>query len=333
MGHSAMRPPALLPVVSRPAVSLIVFTTASGAGFGLLALLGVLAVADAMPVAAGFAPVAILLALGLVVGGLVVATRHLGRPARLLLALTQWRSSWLSREGVAAVACIAAALGFAALSTWPQGAGPRIAAGATTALLATACVVCTAMIYASLRPVPQWHRRLVPACFLLVAGMTGALLLVLLADWFGAARPGLIGVAVAAILASWAAKQAYWRQLDRLAASAGPPVAAGLDRIDCLRPLDPPLLAGALALAEMGGGLTRARSRRLRRVAGALLFVLPLALTLAHPLLGGSAAIVAAAAGVGAAGAGVLLERWLFFAEARHISCGWYELSPPEPML
>ena len=91
-----------------PASSVIVFSTASGTGFGLLALLGVLAVAGLLPQAGGFSQTATGIGLAVVVVGLLVSTRHLGRPERMLRAPTQWRLSWLSREGVAALATLAA---------------------------------------------------------------------------------------------------------------------------------------------------------------------------------------------------------------------------------
>ena len=225
---------------------------------------------------------------------------------------------------MAIAASVAAALGFASVCAWPQGESLRIAAGATMAALATASVACTAMIYASLRPIPQWRTWLVPAVFLLLAGMTGALVLVLLEHCFGEVRSGINGLPVTAILAAWAAKCAYWRHLDAIPAPVVTPVAAGLNRVGRVRLLDRPLAAGDRALAEIGGGLASAQARTLHRVAGALLFALPLVLTAPQPLLGRTGATLAAAAAALAAGAGVLLERWLFFAEARHVSCGWY---------
>jgi DMSO reductase anchor subunit len=289
------------------AFPLIVFTTASGAGFGLLALLGVLAGArpDWLDAAAT------LIALVLVAGGLLAARRHLGRPGHLMLALRQWRTSWLSREAVATAACAAAALGFAALSVRPDGGWLRQVFGVVMAVSAVVSVVCTAMIYASLRPVPQWHTRLVPACFLAISAVTGSLLLVLLTRGFAV-------VAVAAILAAWALKTLYWRHLDNLSVSADGIAAAGLDRVGRVRLLDAPLATGGAALTEMGGGL--ADPQRLRRLTASLLFALPLGLSLLQPFAGGAAAVAA----VVAAGAGVLLERWLFFAEARHVSSAWF---------
>src|SRR5882672_7010784 len=86
-----------------PSFSVIFFTTASGAGYGLLALLGVLTPLGVVPVSQLFGFVAMALAFGGITAGLISSTFHLGRPERALRAFSQWRSSWLSREGVAAV--------------------------------------------------------------------------------------------------------------------------------------------------------------------------------------------------------------------------------------
>src|SRR5690606_14732396 len=83
-----------------PAYSIIAFTTLSGLGYGLAAVLG-LGLLDPAAVSTKLAHV---LALGLITGGLLASTLHLGNPQRAWRALSQWRTSWLSREGVSAIA-------------------------------------------------------------------------------------------------------------------------------------------------------------------------------------------------------------------------------------
>ena len=79
-----------------PAPSIIMFTALSGVGFGLLIWLGL-----GVPALSGWAAFwAFGLAYGLSVVGLISSTLHLGHPERALKAFSQWRSSWLSREGV-----------------------------------------------------------------------------------------------------------------------------------------------------------------------------------------------------------------------------------------
>ena len=86
-----------------PAPSVIVFTVLSGLGFGCLGLLALGLIA-----ATGWTAFWLWgLGYGLAVAGLVASTFHLGHPERALLAFTQWRTSWLSREAVCAVATLA----------------------------------------------------------------------------------------------------------------------------------------------------------------------------------------------------------------------------------
>jgi DMSO reductase anchor subunit len=86
-----------------PALSIVFFTTASGAGFALLLLLGLLVPLGLLPLSASFGFAALAAAAVLAAGGLASSVRHLGRPERAWRAFSQWRSSWLSREGVFSV--------------------------------------------------------------------------------------------------------------------------------------------------------------------------------------------------------------------------------------
>jgi DMSO reductase anchor subunit len=86
-----------------PALSIVFFTTASGAGFSLLVLLGLGAPLGMLPPNATFAFAALAVVVVLAAGGLASSVFHLGRPERAWRAFSQWRSSWLSREGVFSV--------------------------------------------------------------------------------------------------------------------------------------------------------------------------------------------------------------------------------------
>src|SRR6195952_4011081 len=101
-----------------PALSIVFFTTASGAGFALLLVLGLGEPLGLLPPSASFGFAALALAVLLSAGGLASSAFHLGRPERAWRAFSQWRSSWLSREGVAAMAVYAACLPLMALSWW-----------------------------------------------------------------------------------------------------------------------------------------------------------------------------------------------------------------------
>jgi DMSO reductase anchor subunit len=296
-----------------PALSVIVFTVASGAGYGLLALTGLGFALGIVPTGTAFAATALGLAFVLVTGGLLASTAHLGRPERAWRALTQVGSSWLSREGVASLATYAPFAAFA--YGW-------IAAVASAALAAVT-VWCTAMIYRSLRPIHQWCNPHVVPVYLALALMSGALWLDALTRWFGQPHRGIGLVAALAVVVAAALKERYWRFVDstRSAASAGS--ATGLGRFGEVRLLDPPHTGSSYLLDEMGFRLARKHAVRLRRIALAAGFALPLALTLlalAFPALGAVASTLAALAAL----AGLLVERWLFFAEAKHTVTLYY---------
>jgi hypothetical protein len=151
-----------------PATSIIGFTVASGAGYGLLALAITAAILGALPDDRLFAFVVMALGTGLVGAGLVSSTFHLGHPERAWRALSQWRTSWLSREGLAALVT------FVPLGIFGIGwvfLGETRGLWALAGLLAVAgaivSVACTAMIYASLKPIRAWHTPWTPATYYL----------------------------------------------------------------------------------------------------------------------------------------------------------------------
>ena len=170
-----------------PAFSVIFFTTASGAGFGLLALTGILFALGAIPLERSFGATALGLAMALAAAGLLSSTAHLGRPERAWRAMSQWRTSWLSREGVASLLAFALAGAFG-LGWVIFGRADALvaAAGILAALGALATTVTTGMIYASLKPIQQWHSPYTLPGYILYAAMTGALLLNAILHVFGA---------------------------------------------------------------------------------------------------------------------------------------------------
>jgi len=150
-----------------PAYSVILFTTASGAGYGLLALLGFVGFNHGPASSFFFGLVAIVIALGLITIGLLSSTFHLGHPERAWRAFSQWRSSWLSREGVAAVLTYVPAVLFGVM--WleiihaPAWIGPL---GLITAAMCTVTVICTAKIYSSLKTIRAWNHPLTVPVYL-----------------------------------------------------------------------------------------------------------------------------------------------------------------------
>ncbi|MCU4653060.1 dimethyl sulfoxide reductase anchor subunit [Roseibacterium sp. SDUM158016] len=307
-----------------PAYSVIFFTTASGAGYGLWFWLGLRLLAGGA--ADGAALAALIVGGVLVTFGLFSSTFHLGHPERAWRALSQWRSSWLSREGVAAVATYVPA-GLLFLGLVLPGGLPGVAVlGLLLALGASMTVWCTGMIYAALRTVPEWNHGIVPVLYLGLAGGTGALVLAFVDAVAGV--DGVMGVVAGLVLPAAAAlKWVYWRRIDGAEAPFGMAEALGIPGAANIRVLDPPHTRPNFVMREMGYAVARRHAVKLRLWALTLLLTVPIAGLILAALLPGLA-IAFLALAVAAAGVGVWVERWLFFAEARHLSMLYYGATP-----
>jgi sulfite dehydrogenase (quinone) subunit SoeC len=278
-----------------PAKSIIAFTTLSGLGFGLLAWLGSGLADFSGWVGFTFHAIGLLLASA----GLLFSTFHLGHPERALRAFTQWRSSWLSREAWAAASALSL-MSLHALSV--LNGTPVQALGLAGAALSLATVFTTSMIYAQLKTVPRWHSWATPALFMALALGGGALL----AAQTTAAAP-LLAAAAALQLIWWMQGDRAFRQSDTTLATA--------TRLTpgTVRAFEPPHTGTNYLMQEMVFRVGRRHARRLRVLALALGYGLPLALLILP--MGHMAALIAVLSHI----AGIFASRWLFFAEAEHV--------------
>jgi DMSO reductase anchor subunit len=309
-----------------PATSIIGFTVASGAGYGLLAVSIAAAILGVLPDNRVFAFAVMTLGVGLISAGLVSSTFHLGHPERAWRALSQWRTSWLSREGLAALVTFIP-LGIFGIGWVFLGAtgGPWALAGLLAVAGSIVSVGCTAMIYASLKPIRAWHTPWTVATYYLLALASGSLLLAMLLHVFSAPAPWADGLALAALAAAWIAKLLYWRDIDAAPAAGTPESATGLGFLGTVRQIVPPHTEVNYLLKDMGFRVARKHAARLRRVALAAGFVLPAALMALAWLAGEGVATGLVVLAALAAGVGIVVERWLFFAEARHTVMNYYQ--------
>ena len=308
-----------------PALSVIVFTTASGAGYGLLAWLGVWAMAGLLPANRGLAAASLALSLGAITIGLLSSTLHLGHPERAWRAFSQWRSSWLSREGVSSVATYAPALLFA-LGWLVIGSTSGIWAlfGALSAAGAIATIVCTAFIYQSLKPIQRWSNGWVLPNYLALAAMTGVLWMIAVLSLFGIvdnhlAIAALLSIPLAALL-----KLGYWRFIDSTVSKSNAGTATGVGEVGRVHLFEAPHTSENYLMKEMGFRIARKHAAKLRGIAVVAAFTLPLLLTLSELLLPAALVPTSAVSAAVVATIGVLIERWLFFAEAKHTVMLYY---------
>ena len=300
-----------------PAYSVILFTTASGAGYGLLALLGLTASSVGQSPSLGFAITSMVIALGLITIGLMASTLHLGHPERAWRALSQWKTSWLSREGVAAVVTYPFALAFG--MTWsglysaPDAVAPL---GLITAALSLVTVFTTGKIYATLKPIRAWHQPLTVPVYLFFALASGASLHLALSTLFGRDPGAIAPVALIALVTLALLKFLYWSAIDAAPRDHTMANATGLGAN--VRQWELPHTTKNFVQREMGFVVARRHASRLR----GLFFVLLLCVGLLElfatfiPLISIAAfftMIIAA-----------WVERWLFFAQGEHVVTLFY---------
>lgn len=309
-----------------PAFSVIAFTSLSGAGYGLLFWLGILVAAGQAERNPTLVLTALAIAAVLVAAGLLASVAHLGRPERAWRAFSQWRSSWLSREGIVAVLSFAPMFALA-YATW-HGGLPGLQRGAALSgcVLAVLTVFCTARIYDTLKPIPAWRQPWVLPNYLLLAAASGAVWL-----WsvgvIGFALPGHRGdvlILLGLLLLAALGKSRYWRLLATAPAPVEAAAALALPPGSRVRVFEAPHTEANFLLKEMGFALARKHARRLQGIALLLLAGIPVLVLLpaqVWPVLRVPAAVIVLPSVMLA----VLVERWLFFAQARHVVLTYYQ--------
>lgn len=301
-----------------PAYSVIFFTTASGAGYGMLALMAILGAAGVLPADRWFGFVGLGVALGLITGGLLSSTFHLGHPERAWRAVTQWRSSWLAREGVMAILTYIPAglfaIGWVFLEATTGFWGVM---GVLAAIGAFLTIVCTSMIYRSLKTIHQWHNDWTIAGYVALGFASGAVALSFVAHLFGVAGPVVKALPLVLLPLAWAIKAGYWSFIDRTRSLSTANTATGLHGGE-VRVVDWPHTQENYLQKEMGFQVARKHAVKLRGIAHMLAFAAPFILAVVSMALPNPLAGIAAFAGLASMAAGLLAERWLFFAEAKH---------------
>lgn len=302
-------------------MSIIIFTVSSGSGLGLLALVSLVDLCPIELVPAQALAAGVFLGLALVVAGLVASVLHLAKPSNAWRALSRFRTSWLSREGVFAAALLPVAAVYAWVVLARSEEAPRLILAGAVCLLSWTVLISTAMIYASLKPIRQWHSPWTPLNYLLLGHWSGAVFLLLFASVYSGDASAFAWLALGIGVAALFAKLGYWRSLAD--DSGAPTIERAIGVREGARPPGMSVARARLFDAghshrtfltdEFGFALARRHALVLRIVAVALGFVVPGAWILsgaADWFLGLCAALLCMM--------GLLGERWLFFAEARH---------------
>lgn len=322
-----------------PAFSVIFLTTLIGAGQGLfialflvesLGLLGMAPMQNGIFFALGILTSLILLGLGL-----FASFFHLGRPERAWRTATKWRTSWLSREvivlpafmGVVFLYGLAHWLNFnPTLFTLP---GDRevlatVALGAAGTLLAVALYVSTAMIYAAVKFLQEWHSPLTVVNYTVLGAASGFTLATAYAAWSGAQLvPVLASIAIVLTLLGLGTRIASLIRNARIKPKSTLQTAIGIKHPRIVQKSQG-FMGGSFNTREFFHHRSDGFVRAVKWIFLVAAFGIPTALLALSLLMTVDPTNVLIAAAV-IQYFGLVAERWFFFAQANHPQNLYYQ--------
>ncbi len=288
----------------KPAWSVILFTLTSGAGLGLMFWLALARMAhEGAPSPSWWW--SLLLATVLLTIGLLSSTRHLANPKNAWRAFSRFGSSWLSREGVFAV-LVYPVVGFYALSLLSPDRLVQQMAGVAVMAMALVTLYSTGMIYACLKTIPQWHGWRTALAYPVLGLFSGAVLLTALVP--PAAAPVVRWIAIGFAVLAALVKALHYQRVARsdLSSASALRQKGGAPRL-----LDAGHSHPTFLTREFGFEADASRVQMARIAVWVLGFAVPAVLLWLSPAWAWLA--------VASMAVGLAAERWLFFAEARHV--------------
>ena len=287
-----------------PAPSIILFTVLSGFGFGLISIIGLLQFLSAITMF----DLIIYSIIGVIFAtvGLVSSFFHLANKKNAIKSLSQWQTSWLSREAIASIFCLLIVFGNI---IWAVSQNNYISeVGVVLFFLSLFTIFTTSMIYAQLKTVPSWNNALTPAIFVCAALTGGA---ILLTDY----------ASLVLLLVFGTLQISFWYIADRgfqdKETSVG--TALGYNKNEEIRPFDVAHTNRNYLLNEMVYKVARKHSVKIRYISFFMAFVFPMSLILIFP---NNFSVSVSAITIHLIG--IYFSRWLFFAEAKHSVSFYY---------
>ncbi|CAL63448.1 Putative DMSO reductase anchor subunit (DmsC) [Herminiimonas arsenicoxydans] len=309
-----------------PAFSVIFLTTLIGVGQGLfialyaahlLALLGLIAPSDSYQ----FHTLGSALSLAFLGCGLFASFFHLGHPERAWRAATMWRTSWLSREVIALPFFMLAVFAYGAAHFFGWQSAATIIGGIALILCIT-LFVCTGMIYGCIKFLQEWATPLTIVNYTLLGCASGFTLATAFSLPTAPALVTIFGVtAIVLTLASLMTRLASLARNARLKPRSTLQTATGIRHPHILQKAQG-AMGGSFNTRHYFHGKSPLFFRSIKWIFLLLVFPLPL-LLLGNGLLHASLLLLGTAFVVQYAG--LIAERWFFFAQANHPQNLYYQ--------
>ncbi|NML46756.1 dimethyl sulfoxide reductase anchor subunit [Ramlibacter sp. G-1-2-2] len=305
----------------KPAASIILFTTIAGVAQGLAVALAVATLLGVAP-AAGLASAILWVATGLLLVALAASFFHLGHPLRAWRAALMWRTSWMSREVIVLPVFICLTGAWAVLAS--NGAAARPVLAWLTIAFAFLLWYCTAMIYACIRFIQEWAHPLTIVNYMLLGLSSGLVATCALAVLAGETRfaVGVVPWAIAFTAAAWITRGLALRRNARLKPKSTTQSATGIQAQRVVQK-SMGMTGGSFNTREFFHGATASVVRNTKRIFLVFTFALPI-VVLAIGIAANAPAVCLLAFPLQFAG--LLAERWFFFAQARHPQNLYYQV-------
>jgi len=321
-----------------PAFSVIFLTTLIGVGQGLFLALytgQLYSVIQVLPVqdSPGFYGYGSLLALVFLAAGLLSSFFHLGRPERAWRSAAKWRTSWLSREVIVLPAFMGTTFIYSMIHI--NGWNPVLFAlsdafivdlslfvGAINMVLAFALFVCTAMIYACIKFLQEWATPLTVVNYILLGMGSGFALCTAFAAYVQSDLVNFYGGwAITLTVTAFITRSASLIRNSRIKHKSTLSSAIGI-RHTQIQQKAQGSMGGSFNTREYFHGAKPAFMKSIKWIFLVLVFIVPV-LLLSSALVTGSFIIFLLSFLIQYAG--LIAERWFFFAQANHPQNLYYQ--------
>jgi len=309
----------------KPDSTVIYFTVCLGTGYGIIVSLILILFQSEVTIDQNIKLIIAIISYFLIISGLLSSTLHLGHPKRAWRALSQWRSSWLSREGVASIftfAPLTLFFIFWIFTNYTKIIFLLLIASSISSIITT---ICTAKIYSSIKAIPAWNNPLVPIIYILNSLVLGSLFTFTLLYYFQIKINMLSNMIISLSITTLFIKLLYWYSIRR-PSNSNIATATGLGSKEKTSFFEGPHTNKNFLSREMINKINFSKSILLRIAVCIFTYITPSYYLLQRPyfvmndyIISYTLIIISIIALIG-----MFIERYLFFIESKHTVSLYY---------
>jgi len=302
----------------KPDKAVIYFTVCSGTGYGIITSLIFILINNNLDLNIQIKITLFIVSFFLIISGLLASTIHLGHPKRAWRALSQWQSSWLSREGIAAIfTFIPLSLFFIFWIISDYNATYYLLIFSSICSVIT--VFCTAKIYSTLKSIPAWNNPFVSIIYILNSLVMGSIFTYTILYFFNHDNKFLSNFIIVISITALFIKLLYWYSI-KIPSKSNIATATGLGTDKKTSFFEGPHTGKNYLTSEMINNIKKSKSFILRLSMCIFTYITPCFyliqnhnLIISQNIISISLIIISSIAMLG-----MFIERYLFFIEANH---------------